>query len=33
MLVITFGKEFSNDVMHLAFDSKMKHFEPIEEIL
>ena len=29
--LITFGKEFSNNVMHLAFDSKMKHFEPIEE--
>ena len=31
--LITFGKEFSNNHMHLAFDPKMKHFEPIQEIL
>jgi len=31
--LITFGKECSNNVMHLAFDSKMKHFEPIQKIL
>ena len=31
--LITFGKELSNNVMHLAFDSKIKHFEPIQKIL
>ena len=29
--LITFGKKFNNNVMHLAFDSKIKHFEPIEK--
>jgi len=31
-ILITFGIEFNNNVMCLAFDSKMKHFEPIETI-
>ena len=29
--LITFGNEFSINVMHLAFDSKIKHFEPIQK--
>ncbi len=30
--LIIFGKEFNNNVKHLAFDSKIKHFEPIVKI-
>ena len=31
-ILSTFGVEFNTKIIHLAFDSKKEHFEPIEEI-